>query len=43
MNEEIINTYEVIKEGDIILYLTDTAWGIVCDATNPEAVVKTYN
>ena len=42
MNEEIIKAYEVIKEGGIILYPTDTVWGIGCDATNPEAVSKIY-
>lgn len=42
MNEEIINAYEVIKAGGIILYPTDTVWGIGCDATNPEAVAKIY-
>ncbi|KAF2334891.1 L-threonylcarbamoyladenylate synthase [Flavobacterium daemonense] len=42
MNEEIIKAYEVIKEGGIILYPTDTVWGIGCDATNPEAVAKIY-
>ena len=42
MNDEIHNAYEVIKEGGIILYPTDTVWGIGCDATNPEAVAKIY-
>ncbi|MFV5695553.1 L-threonylcarbamoyladenylate synthase [Flavobacterium sp. LB3P122] len=42
MNEEIHNAYEVIKEGGLILYPTDTVWGIGCDATNPEAVAKIY-
>lgn len=42
MNEEIHKAYEVIKEGGIILYPTDTVWGIGCDATNPEAVAKIY-
>ncbi|WP_394777054.1 L-threonylcarbamoyladenylate synthase [Flavobacterium sp.] len=42
MNEEIIKAYEIIKEGGIILYPTDTVWGIGCDATNPEAVAKIY-
>ena len=42
MNEEIHNAYEVIKNGGIILYPTDTVWGIGCDATNPEAVAKIY-
>ena len=42
MNEEIHKAYEVIKEGGIILYPTDTVWGIGCDATNAEAVAKIY-
>lgn len=42
MNEEIHNAYEVIKDGGIILYPTDTVWGIGCDATNPEAVAKIF-
>ncbi len=43
LNEEIVRAYEVIKEGGIILYPTDTVWGIGCDATNLEAVQKIYN
>jgi L-threonylcarbamoyladenylate synthase len=43
MTEEIQNAYEVIKNGGIILYPTDTIWGIGCDATNEEAVQKIYN
>lgn len=42
MDQEIIKAYEVIKEGGIILYPTDTVWGIGCDATNAEAVAKIY-
>ena len=42
MNEEIQKAYEIIKEGGIILYPTDTIWGIGCDATNAEAVAKIY-
>lgn len=42
LNQEIQKAYEVIKEGGIILYPTDTVWGIGCDATNPEAVAKIY-
>lgn len=42
INQEIHNAYEVIKEGGIILYPTDTVWGIGCDATNEEAVAKIY-
>jgi L-threonylcarbamoyladenylate synthase len=42
INQEILNAFEVIKEGGIILYPTDTVWGIGCDATNPKAVAKIY-
>lgn len=42
MNEDIKKAIEVLKEGGIILYPTDTIWGIGCDATNEEAVEKLY-
>ena len=42
INIEIHNAYEVIKNGGIILYPTDTVWGIGCDASNEEAVAKIY-
>lgn len=42
-NEEVHNAFEAIKNGGIILYPTDTVWGIGCDATNPEAVKKIYD
>ena len=42
INQEIHNAFEVIKNGGIILYPTDTVWGIGCDATNSEAVAKVY-
>lgn len=42
INQEIHNAFEVIKNGGIILYPTETVWGIGCDATNPEAVAKIY-
>ncbi len=42
MNQEIQNAFEIIQNGGIILYPTDTVWGIGCDATNPEAVAKIY-
>ncbi len=42
MNEEVHNAYEVLKDGGIILYPTDTVWGIGCDATNQEAVAKIF-
>lgn len=40
--EEIKETCRVLEEGGIIIYPTDTIWGIGCDATNPEAVRKVY-
>jgi L-threonylcarbamoyladenylate synthase len=42
INTEVHNAFEVIKNGGIILYPTDTVWGIGCDATNPDAVKKIY-
>lgn len=39
---EIEAAIEVLKDGGIILYPTDTVWGIGCDATNAEAVAKVY-
>ncbi len=42
IQQEVHNAYEVIKNGGIILYPTDTVWGIGCDASNPEAVKKIY-
>ncbi len=42
MTQEIHNAFEVIKNGGIILYPTDTVWGIGCDATNEEAVAKIF-
>ena len=43
MKEKIHKAVEVMKEGGIILYPTDTIWGIGCDATNEEAIKKIYN
>lgn len=42
MHEEIQKAFDVIQNGGIILYPTDTVWGIGCDATNAEAVAKIY-
>ena len=39
---EINQCHKILKEGGLILYPTDTVWGIGCDATNPEAVRKVY-
>lgn len=39
---DINQALEVLKNGGLILYPTDTIWGIGCDATNPEAVEKVF-
>lgn len=41
--EDMAEALEVLKKGGIILYPTDTIWGIGCDATNEEAVKKIYD
>jgi len=40
--EDIKNAVEVLRRGGVILYPTDTVWGIGCDATNAEAVKRVY-
>ena len=42
MEREIELAVEVLRKGGIILYPTDTVWGIGCDATNAEAVERIY-
>lgn len=42
MNEEIAKALEVLRKGGVILYPTDTVWGVGCDATDPAAVAKVY-
>jgi len=42
MKEEIHKCIEVLKAGGLILYPTDTVWGIGCDATNEAAVKKVF-
>lgn len=42
MHDDIINSLKILKEGGIILYPTDTIWGIGCDATNIEAVERIF-
>jgi L-threonylcarbamoyladenylate synthase len=42
MQQDIKKACEVLRNGGIILYPTDTIWGIGCDATNEEAVKKIY-
>lgn len=42
VEEDIIKAIDVLNRGGVILYPTDTIWGIGCDATNEEAVNKVY-
>ena len=42
LKDEINKALEVLRQGGVILYPTDTIWGIGCDATNEEAVKKVY-
>jgi L-threonylcarbamoyladenylate synthase len=42
MQSEINKALQILKEGGLILYPTDTVWGIGCDANNPDAVKKVY-
>ena len=42
MEEDITYALDALKKGAIILYPTDTVWGIGCDATNATAVEKVY-
>lgn len=42
MEKDIVQCLEVLKNGGLILYPTDTVWGIGCDATNEAAVAKVY-
>lgn len=41
--EDLEQALEVLRRGGIILYPTDTVWGIGCDATNAEAVARVYS
>ncbi len=42
LRHDIDQAVAILKKGGLILYPTDTVWGIGCDATNPEAVAKVY-
>jgi L-threonylcarbamoyladenylate synthase len=42
IDDDINNCLSVLNEGGIILYPTDTVWGIGCDATNEKAVEKIF-
>ena len=42
LKEEVAKALKVILDGGIILYPTDTIWGIGCDANNTEAIKKIF-
>lgn len=43
IENDITNSINVLQQGGIILYPTDTIWGIGCDATNASAIKKIYH
>jgi L-threonylcarbamoyladenylate synthase len=43
LKDEVNKALKIIQDGGIILYPTDTIWGIGCDATNTDAVKKIYD
>ncbi|TNJ43182.1 threonylcarbamoyl-AMP synthase [Tamlana fucoidanivorans] len=42
MQSELKKAIDTLKQGGLILYPTDTVWGIGCDASNPKAIKKVY-
>lgn len=40
--QDVIKSLEVLRKGGVILYPTDTIWGLGCDATNQDAISKIY-
>jgi L-threonylcarbamoyladenylate synthase len=43
MDEDLKTALDVLKKGGVILYPTDTIWGLGCDATNDQAVARIYS
>jgi len=41
-SEDLKNSLDALRHGGVILYPTDTVWGLGCDATNPAAVEKIF-
>ena len=41
--DEAKKCVEILRKGGVILYPTDTVWGIGCDATNPDAVKRVFD
>ena len=40
--DDIKNAIDVMRKGGVILYPTDTVWGLGCDATDEKAVARVY-
>ena len=40
LKKAVDEAVKILREGGVILYPTDTVWGLGCDATNPKAVEK---
>lgn len=41
-DDDLLQAVQTLRKGGVILYPTDTVWGLGCDATNPDAVAKVY-
>ncbi|MGD0583414.1 MAG: L-threonylcarbamoyladenylate synthase [Bacteroidales bacterium] len=41
--EDLRNAVKIVRDGKVILYPTDTVWGLGCDATNPAAVARIFS
>jgi L-threonylcarbamoyladenylate synthase len=41
--EDLRNSVKALKEGKVILYPTDTVWGLGCDSANAEAVARIFS
>src|SRR5512133_346010 len=41
--DDLVKAVETLQKGGIILYPTDTIWGLGCDATNRDAVARIYS
>lgn len=42
VGQDIDRAVEVMRKGGVVLYPTDTVWGLGCDARNPEAIARVY-
>lgn len=41
--QDVVKALEILRKGGLILYPTDTIWGIGCDATNAQAIAKAFS